>query len=150
MVNGRTFFTIWLKHVNQTMKHAASNSINDVRFVCRIMPFDMTEQAKEVDRYECYIYAITMNNKAKTQFYAGFSQISDIIGDEEWMKGDMNNICNIASQRKVSLTWGAKKKSKKRSLFEVGDEVIVSNHETKWDHRAKIIKLDENGETVLV
>ncbi len=62
----------------------------------------------------------------------------------------MNNICNIASQRKVSLTWGAKKKSKKRSLFEVGDEVIVSNHGTKWDHRAKIIKLDENGETVLV
>ncbi len=127
--------TICLKHVNQTMKHAASNSINDVRLVCKIMPFDMTEQANKVDRYECYIYATTMNNKAKTQFYAGFSQISDIIGDEEWMKGDMNTIYNIASQRKVSLTWGAKKKSKKRSLFEVGDEVIVSNHGTKWDRK---------------
>ena len=45
---------------------------------------------------------------------------------------------------------GSKKEIKETLSFEVGDEVIVSNHGTKWDHRAKIIKLDENGETVLV
>ena len=79
MVNWENIITIWLKHVNQTMKHAASNSINDVRFICRIMPFDMTEQANEVDSYECYIYAITMNNKAKTQSMQDFHKLVTLL-----------------------------------------------------------------------
>ena len=72
----------------------------------------------------------------------------DIIGDEEWMKGEMNCICNIASNRKVTLTWGAKKKSSNWSQLSIGDDVIVSNHGDKWEHRAKIIKMNDDGISV--
>jgi hypothetical protein len=115
----------------------------------KIMLSNMTDHSNEIDSYESYIYAITMNNHAKSQFYAGYSHINDIIGDEEWMKGDMNNVCNIGSQRKVSLTLGSKKTSKNCCHFEVGDSVLVSYHGIKWDHCAKIMKLNENEETVL-
>ncbi len=91
-----------------------------------------------------------MDNDAQTTFYVTSAQIMDIIGDEEWMKGEMNCICNIASNRKVTLTWGAKKKSSNRSQLSIGDNVIVSNHGTKWEHRAKILKMNVDGISVLV
>jgi hypothetical protein len=91
-----------------------------------------------------------MDNDAQTTFYVNSAQIMDIIGDEEWMKGEMNCICNIASNRKVTLTWGAKKKSSNRSQLSIGDDVIVSNHGTKWEHRAKILKMNDDGISVLV
>jgi hypothetical protein len=91
-----------------------------------------------------------MDNDAQTTFYVNSAQIMDIIGDEEWMKGEMNCICNIASNRKVTLTWGAKKKSSNRSQLSIGDDVIVSNHGDKWEHRAKIIKMNDDGISVLV
>ncbi len=39
-----------------------------------------------------------------------FGQINDIIGDEEWLQGEGNCLCNIASSRIISLSLGAKKK----------------------------------------
>jgi len=74
----------------------------------------------------------------------------DIIGEEEWMKGGLNCICNIASSSTVSLTWGAKKKSNNRSQLSIGDDVIVSNHGKKWEHRAKILQMNDDGISVLV
>ena len=78
------------------------------------------------------------------------SHIMDIIGEKKWMKGVLNCICNIASGRKVSLTWGSKKKSSNRSQLSIGDNVIVSNHGTKWEHRAKILQMNEDRISVLV
>ena len=74
----------------------------------------------------------------------------DIIGEEEWMKGELNCICNIASGRKVSLTWGLKKKSSDRSQLSIGDNIIVSNHGTKWEHHAKILQMNDDDISVLV
>jgi hypothetical protein len=65
-------------------------------------------------------------------------------------KGELNCICNIASGRKVSLTWGSKKKSSNRSHLSIGDDFIVSNHGTKWEHCAKIQQMNEDGISVLV
>ena len=66
------------------------------------------------------------------------------------MKGELNCICNIASERKVSLTWRLKKKSSNWSQLRIGDNVIVSNHGTKWEHRATILQMNDNGISVLV
>jgi hypothetical protein len=66
------------------------------------------------------------------------------------MKGELNRICNIASNRKVKLTWGAKKKSSNWSQLSIGDNVIVTNHGRKWNHCAKILKMNDDGVSVLV
>ena len=66
------------------------------------------------------------------------------------MKGELNCICNIASSRIVTLSWGAKKKSRHFSQLSIGDDVIVSNHGTKWEHQAKIIQTLDDGISVLV
>ncbi len=71
----------------------------------------------------------------------------DIIGEKE---GEMKCICNIASSRKVTLTWGAKKKSSNLSQLSICDDVIVSNHGTKWEHGAKILQMIDDGISVLV
>jgi hypothetical protein len=66
------------------------------------------------------------------------------------MKGEFNCICNIASDRIVTLTWGSKKKLSDRTQLSIGDDVIVSNHGTKWEHRAKIIQMNDDGINVMV
>ncbi len=65
-------------------------------------------------------------------------------------EGRFNCICNIASDRIVTLTWGLKKKLSNRTQLSIGDDVIVSNHGTKWDHRAKIIHMNDDGINVMV
>ena len=91
-----------------------------------------------------HIYQVTMDNDAKSTFYVNSAQIMDIIGEEEWLKGEFNCICNIASGRKVSLTWGLNKKSSYWSQLSIEDNIIVSNHGTKWEHRAKILQMNDN------
>jgi hypothetical protein len=97
-----------------------------------------------------HIYQVTMDNDAQSTFYVNSALIMDIIGEGEWMKGELNCICNIASGRKVTLTWGSNKKSSNRSHLSIGDNVIVSNHGTKWEHRAKILQMNEDRISVLV
>jgi hypothetical protein len=91
-----------------------------------------------------------MDNDAQSTFYVDSALIMDIIGEEEWMKGELNCICNIASGRKVSLTWGSKKKLHNKSQLSIGDNVIVSNHGTKWEHHTKIIQMNVDRISVLV
>jgi len=66
------------------------------------------------------------------------------------MKGELNCICNIASSRIVTLSWGAKKKSHPNLQFSIGDNVIVSNQGIKWEHQAKIIQILYIGISFLV
>ncbi len=46
----------------------------------------------------------------KSMFYVYYGQISDIIGEEPWIRSEVNCLCNVASERKVMLMLGAKKK----------------------------------------
>ncbi len=66
------------------------------------------------------------------------------------MKGEFNCICNIASGRIVTLTWGLKKKLSNRTQLSIGDDVIVSNHGTKWENCAKIRQMNDDGISVMV
>ena len=86
-----------------------------------------------------HIYQVTMDNDATSTFYVNSAQIMDIIEEEEWMKGELNFICNIALERRVSLTWGSKKKSSNRSHLSIGDDVIVSKHGRKMGTSRKDI-----------
>jgi hypothetical protein len=37
-------------------------------------------------------------------------QIHEIIGDQEWLNGDMDCLMNLAANRRLSLSMGAKKR----------------------------------------
>ncbi len=52
------------------------------------------------------IYDIVQTNGHK--FSVKYSQISDIIGEEEWVDGEMNTLSNIGSHQIVNLSFGAK------------------------------------------
>jgi hypothetical protein len=105
--------------------------VKDVVFVHTIMKDDMTgTESNLFNNNKDHIYQDTMDNDAQSTFYVNSAQIMGIIGEEAWMKGELNCICNIASGKKVSLTWGSKKKSSDRSQLSIGDDVIVSNHGT--------------------
>ncbi len=61
-----------------------------------------------------------------------FGQIHDIIGDEEWLQGEGDCLCNIASPQIISLSLGAKKKES-TNFYALciceGNHVSVENHE---------------------
>jgi hypothetical protein len=141
----------WLKDDKNTLKQAQSHSVKDVELVRTIMKEDITGIDSNLINYNAdHIYQVTMDYDAQSMFYVNSDLIMEIFGEEEWMKGEFNCICNIASGRKVTLAWGLKKKLSNRSHLSIGDDVIVSNHGTKWEHRAKIIQMNDDGISVMV
>jgi hypothetical protein len=48
------------------------------------------------------------------KFSVKYSQISDIIREEEWVDGEMNTLSNIGSHQIVNLSFGVKKKKKEQ------------------------------------
>ncbi len=95
----------WLKDVKKMLKQAQSNSVKDVVFVHTIMKDDTAGmESNLLNKNKDHIYQVTMDNGAQSTFYVNSGLIMDIIGEEEWMKGELNCICNIASGRKVSFT----------------------------------------------
>jgi len=91
-------------------------------------------------------------------YFVNVAQIHYIIGDEVWFNGETKCLCNIASDRLISLSWGAKKKESSNSdetppnssCPGVGDHVIVSNHGSKWEHRATIVQIIESTLSAIV
>ncbi len=85
---------------------------------------------------EHYIYEIYMD---KLRFNVNHGQISNIIGDEPWMKSEVHCLCNLSSHRILMLMLGSKRKpiTNKGELcgadnntekIEIGNMVTVSNH----------------------
>jgi hypothetical protein len=75
----------------------------------------------------------------KLRFYVNYGQITNIIGDEPWMKSEVHCLCNLSSHRILMLMLSSKRKpiTNKGELFsagndteqiEIGDMVTVSNH----------------------
>jgi hypothetical protein len=75
----------------------------------------------------------------KLRFYVNYGQISNIIGDEPWMKSEVHCLCNLSSHRLLMLTLGSKRKpmTNKGKLcgagndieqIEIDDMVTVSNN----------------------
>jgi hypothetical protein len=60
-----------------------------------------------------------------------YSQISDIIGEEEWVAGEMNILSNIGSHQIVNLSFGAKKKEKKKNTQSLLEDISTHNKKAK-------------------
>ncbi len=56
---------------------------------------DKDEKTTDLPDWDKAIYDIVQTNSHK--FSAKYSQISDIIGEEEWVHGEMNTLSNIGS-----------------------------------------------------
>jgi hypothetical protein len=83
---------------SSTIKHhqAPSSTTKQIRFIRHIGRHDMYKQLTEYENEDdCYVYEIFQINNTKC--YVNFGQISTIIGEEEWLQGDINCLCNIAS-----------------------------------------------------
>ncbi len=74
-----------------------------------------------------------------------FGQINDIIGDEEWLQGEVNCLCNIASSQIISL-------SLVLMLYVPVKAVVfsVGNHGKHWIHLGHISSIDKNTKTAVV
>ncbi len=59
--------------------------------------------------------AVTETNDSS--YLVSLNQVYDIVGEEDWINGEVNCLANLASSRTITLSWGAKKKesTKQRS-----------------------------------
>ncbi len=128
------------------LKKAQSSNIKQIRFIRHIGRLEVYDNSREYEsKGDCYVYEIFLEND--TSQYVNFGQINFIIGEEEWLQGEVNCLCNIASSWIISLSWGAKKKESKNSdalcIF-VGDCVSVENRGRHWIYLGHIISIDKN------
>ncbi len=119
------------------------------RHIGRLDIYDISREYEIED--DCYIYEVILENDVT--HHVSFSQINDIIEDEEWLQGEGNCLCNIASFQIISLSQGAKKKES--TNFDAlciceGDPVSVENHGKHWLHLGHIISIDKNTKTAIV
>jgi hypothetical protein len=136
----------WLARLRKHLKKAQSSNIKQMRFIRHIGRLDIYDDSREDEiEDDCYIYAIFLENNST--HYLNFGQINDIIGDEEWLQGEVNCLCNIASSQIISLSWGAKKKEATHSdalCICEGDCVSVENHGKHWIHLGYIISIQKH------
>ncbi len=67
-----------------------------IRFIRHIGRLDINDNSREYEiEDDCYIYEVILENNLT--HYVSFGQINDIIGDEKWLQGEGNCLCNIAS-----------------------------------------------------
>jgi hypothetical protein len=78
------------------LKKAQSSNIKQIRFIRHIGRLHIYDNSREYEiEDDCYIYKVILENNLT--HYVSFGQIHDIIGDEEWLQGERNCLCNIAS-----------------------------------------------------
>jgi len=116
--------TTWLNTIQRKVKTAQNNSIQTIKLV-QVLGTKNVLPGNDVINYypnmsERYIYEIYMD---KSRFFVKYGQISEIIGDEPWMRSEVHCLCNLSSDRILTLTLGSKRKesSKNTKLFAVGD-----------------------------
>ncbi len=139
---------------------------------------DKDKKTTKLPDWDKVIYDILQSNGIK--FAVKYSQISEIIGEEEWVDGEMNTLSNIGSHWIVNLSFGAKKKEKKnntqslledlstcnkkakkngteysesnksKDLLVIGDCIIVMNHGMEWINYAKVIDINVNEDWAIV
>ena len=134
------------------LKKAQSSNIKQIRFIRQIGRLDIYENSTEYDiEDDCYIYEVILENDLT--HYVSIGQITGIIGDEEWLQGEGNCLCNIASSHIISLSLGAKKKKSTNCdalCVCVGDCVSVENHGKHWIHLGRIISIDKDTKSAVV
>jgi hypothetical protein len=104
----------WSRRLHNFLTHADNHAIKQIRFVQRInrtmLYAESQEYEDENDRNLDEVFP-TKGDK----FYVNYTQIHDIVGDEEWLNGEIKTLSNIGPNRIVSLPWGCKKKESLKS-----------------------------------
>jgi hypothetical protein len=86
----------WLARLMRHLKEAQSSNTKQIRFIRHIGRHDIDDNSREYEiEDDCYIYEVILENGFT--HYLSFGQIHDIIGDEEWLQGEGNCLCNNAS-----------------------------------------------------
>jgi hypothetical protein len=134
------------------LKKAQSSNVKQIKFIRHIGKLVIYDNSREYEIEDnCHVYEIILENDIT--HYVNFGQINDIIGDEEWLQGEVNCLCNIASSQITSLSWGVKKKESTNSdalcIYE-GDCVSVENRGKHWINLGHIISIDKNTKTAVV
>ncbi len=119
-------YKVWLDKLKQHLKNVGNRSIKQiclkwltgvlnsdslVKKICQpTEKNDLQEEIEDKDKdkkttkspdWDKVIYDIVQTNGHK--FSVKYSQISDIIGEEEWVDGEMNTLSNIGSHQIVNL-----------------------------------------------
>ncbi len=93
-------------------------------------------------------------NEAVTDTYGSsylvnLDQVYDIVGEEEWIHGEVNCLSNLAASWTITLSWKAKKEESinQRSVLsdkglQISYHVLVENHDKQWPHKAEIVDID--------
>ncbi len=96
----------WLNLIQRKIKNAQKNSIQRIQVIRLLGTKDVLPGNDVVNHLpainEHYIYKIYMD---KSRFYVNYGQISNIIGDEPWMKSEVHRLCNLSSHRILMLHW---------------------------------------------
>ncbi len=86
----------WLARLMKHLKKAQSSNIKEVIFIRRIRKLDIYDNSREYEiEDDCYIYEVILENDLT--HYVSFGQIHDTTGAEQWLQGEGNCLCNIAS-----------------------------------------------------
>jgi hypothetical protein len=90
---------------------------------------DKDEKTTDLLNWDKVIYDIVQTNRY--EFSVKYSQISDIIGEEEWVDGKMNTLSNIGLHQIVNLSFGAKKKENKNNTQRLLGDLSTHNKKAK-------------------
>ena len=131
---------IWKKQTDETLQRAQQQSIVSIRLYSRMFCDDAN-----IDPTSRLIFQIALEKTPKTFMYVKLEQIDELLGDQPWMKGDMNTLANVGSGCLVNVSWGARKKTSKTNGFlSVGAIVEVRNHGSKGAcYFAEILSLND-------
>jgi len=141
----------WLLHIKKKIQTAMESSIKSIKLVRilgipNVLPGNDRVMKPPMERR--FIYEIYME---RSNFYVYYAQISDIIGEEPWIRSEVNCLCNVASERKVLLTLGAKKKETPTETITLptssSESVKKINGPTFWNVKSTHIS---RGDRVLV
>ncbi len=119
----------WMSNIQSKLNQSQRNSITSTQLVRSLRPSNnlpaVLPLTVEPEEKSCYIYKVFMEESI---FFMSHGQICESIGDEPWMDSEINCLCNVASDRKICLTLGSKRKSVDPMDINIGDWVTVSNH----------------------
>jgi hypothetical protein len=147
----------WLKNMKRILKKAKLNSIIQLRLVrlLRTNIFGNRAITLRKSNEDVMYEAVTDTNDSS--YHVNLDQVYDIVGEEDWIHGEVNCLASLASSQTITFSWGAKKKesTKQRSVLpdaslQVGNHVVVENHGKHWPHKAEIINVDMETNTALI
>jgi hypothetical protein len=90
-------------------------------------------------------------------YHVNLDQVYDIVGEEDWIHGEVNCLSNLALSQTITLSWEAKKKESinQRSVLsdeglQVSNHVVVENLGKQWPHKAEIVNIDMKNNTAWI